>query len=179
MPNAYESGAQKAVPAVLVYAFDGDKVLLIHRVPPEWAAKGRESDYHLGKWNGLGGKLEPGESPLEAARRELEEESGLSLPLDRFRPLGVLQFPDFKAHKKEDWIVFVFRAEVRREEASRVLPEVEEGKLHWVAPERVRELPFWAGDRHFLPHVFEPKPFIGTIWYQGQDVVKHWIHCEK
>jgi 8-oxo-dGTP diphosphatase len=175
MANAYEAGTQKAIPAVLVYAFDGPRVLLIHRVPAQ--GSGREADYHLGKWNGLGGKLEPGESPLEAARRELREESGLALSLDRFRPLGMLTFPDFKAHRKEDWIVFVFRAELHEGEAAGVLAEVDEGKLHWVESGRVSELPFWAGDRHFLPHVFEGRPFLGTIWYEGQAVTRHWVQA--
>ncbi|HUP56236.1 MAG TPA: NUDIX domain-containing protein, partial [Bdellovibrionota bacterium] len=116
MPNPFEAGTRKVIPAVLVYAFDGLRVLLIHRVAPD-----RADDYHAGKWNGLGGKLELDESPLEGARRELREESGLDLPLDRFRALGTLQFPNFKAHKAEDWVVFVFRAEVRPDEASETL----------------------------------------------------------
>src|SRR5581483_1710568 len=126
MANAFESGAQKAIPAVLVYAFEGERVLLIHR-------GGKPGDYHEGKWNGLGGKLEKGESPLEAARRELHEESGLDLPEGRFRALGTITFPDFKAHKHEDWIVFVFRAEVSATEASRVHHEIQEGSLHWIS----------------------------------------------
>ena len=41
----------------------------------------KQNDYHEGKWNGLGGKFEPGESPEECAIREIEEESGLGLNL--------------------------------------------------------------------------------------------------
>jgi 8-oxo-dGTP diphosphatase len=168
MPNAFESGAQKAIPAVLVYAFVGERVLLIHR-------GGKPGDYHEGKWNGLGGKLEAGESPLQAARRELAEESGLELPEGRFRSLGALTFPDFKAHKHEDWIVFVFRVDVTANEAASVHEKVEEGSLHWIAPDKIPELPFWAGDRHFLPFVLSGRPFVGTIWYEGQEARRHWI----
>jgi 8-oxo-dGTP diphosphatase len=168
MANAFETGARKVIPAVLVYAFEGPRVLLIHR-------GGRPDDYHLGKWNGLGGKLEPDESPLEGARRELHEESGLRLPEERFRPLGTLQFPNFKAHKNEDWVVFVFRADVLPEEASDIHSQVDEGSLHWIAPEKVPELGFWEGDRHFLPFVMSGTPFLGTIWYEGQEVRNHWI----
>jgi 8-oxo-dGTP diphosphatase len=144
-------------------------------VPPEHLAGARADDYHLGKWNGLGGKLEPGESPLDAAGRELYEESGLRLPLERFQALGTLQFPDFKAHKNEDWMVFVFRAEVSAAEAAKVHSQVDEGKLHWISPDRLPELGFWAGDRYFLPHVLAARPFLGTIWYRGQEVVRQWI----
>ncbi len=170
MPNAFEAGTRKVIPAVLVYAFEGPRVLLIHRVAPD-----RPDDYHAGKWNGLGGKLEADESPLECARRELREESGLDLAPDRFRALGTLQFPNFKAHKAEDWLVFVFRAEVRPDEASETLTTSAEGRLHWIAPEKIAELGFWPGDRHFLPLVLEGKTFLGTIWYRGEEVARHWI----
>ena len=43
---------------------------MIHRVK-------KENDMHAGKWNGLGGKLEPGETPEECAIREIYEETGL------------------------------------------------------------------------------------------------------
>jgi 8-oxo-dGTP diphosphatase len=168
--NAFEAGRRKVIPAVLVYAFEGPRVLLIHRVAPD-----HPDDYHAGKWNGLGGKLEPDESPLEAALRELAEESGLRLPEERFRGLGCLQFPNFKAHRSEDWVVFVFRADVLEEEARDVPERTDEGKLHWISPERLPELGFWPGDRHFLPHVVSGTSFMGSIWYRGQDVERHWI----
>src|SRR5689334_13207618 len=103
MTNVFESGERKVIPAVLVYLRCHDHVLMIHR-----NAKGVQADYHSGKWNGLGGKCEKDESPLEAAHREVLEESGLDIPLAQFKALGVLQFPNFKAHKNEDWVVFVF-----------------------------------------------------------------------
>ena len=39
---------------------------MLHRVK-------KENDYHEGKWNGLGGKFEAGESPEECAKREIEK----------------------------------------------------------------------------------------------------------
>src|SRR5438105_13761730 len=98
--NAYESGQRKAIPAVLVYPRCGSELLMLHR------NTARKEDFHAGKWNGLGGKCEPDESPVEAARRELLEESGLEAGLADLKALGVLQFPNFKPQKAEDWIVF-------------------------------------------------------------------------
>lgn len=53
----------------LIFIRYGDEVLLINREKGSW----------MGRWNGLGGKIEKGESALEGAKRECEEESGLKL----------------------------------------------------------------------------------------------------
>ncbi len=168
--NAFESGARKMIPAVLIYVKTADDhALMIHR------QGGKPGDYHEGKWNGLGGKLEPDESPLEAARRELREESGLDLPEEAFRPLGTLQFPNFKAHKYEDWMVFVFVARVDRPHDAVRLGPCPEGSLHFVPVRDLLSLNLWPGDREFIPYVQAERPFFGTIWYRGQDVARSWV----
>lgn len=56
------------------FAFHGEGVVLIRKVKPEWQA---------GLLNGVGGKIEPGESPEQAMAREFKEEAGIdSLPID-------------------------------------------------------------------------------------------------
>lgn len=171
--NGFESGSRKLIPATLIYARLGDRVLMIHRISE--GRVGREGDYHEGKWNGLGGKLEPDESALECARRELKEESGLDLPEDRFRALGTLHFPNFKAHKNEDWLAFVYVARVEESDLSNLIAESPEGKLHWIPARDLLSLNLWPGDRLFIPLVAENKPFHGTIWYRGQEVARHSI----
>jgi len=169
--NAFESGERKNIPAVLVYAHNRGRVLMIHRDAP-----GRQStDYHAGKWNGLGGKCEPDESAWQSAAREFREESALTIEPTRFRALGTLQFPNFKAHKKEDWSVFVFVVDVEDAEAARVAQGSDEGSLHWIAESDLLELNLWPGDRRFLPHVLARTPFIGTIWYSGPEVTRYEI----
>jgi 8-oxo-dGTP diphosphatase len=166
MTNAFETGARKVIPAVLVYVRaalpDGERVLMLHRNSPD-----RPDDYHAGKWNGLGGKLEPDESFVDAARREVREESGLEV--QDVRPLGVLQFPSFKAHKDEDWLVFVLTADVGVDAVSRPLSGPE-GDLHWKRSDELLSLNLWPGDRFFIEHVIARRPFAGTIWYRGKDV---------
>ncbi len=44
------------------------QVVLIMKLHPEW---------QLGKWNGVGGKIEAGETPAEAMSREFKEEAGM------------------------------------------------------------------------------------------------------
>ena len=58
--------------ATLGYVFspDGRRVLMIHR-------NARPEDAHFGKYNGLGGKLEPGEDVVAGLRREIREEAGI------------------------------------------------------------------------------------------------------
>lgn len=169
--NAFESGARKVIPAVLVYVRAGERILMVHRNAPD-----RPDDYHAGKWNGLGGKCEPDESFVEAARREVLEESGLDLPADALRPLGVLQFPAFKAHKHEDWVCWVLVADVPPETAERALSGPE-GDLHWVPARDLLALNLWPGDRHFVPFVVDRTPFMGTIWYRGQEVERAWVRA--
>jgi 8-oxo-dGTP diphosphatase len=160
--NAYETGSQKVIPAVLLYAFHGDKMLMIHR-------NSKPGDDHLGKWNGLGGKLEKNESPRECAVREFLEESGCQTVADQWIWAGQLHFPDFKSHKSEDWSVTVFTCNLTDEQIQNIHPKTEEGTLEWIPSSEVITLNLWEGDRHFIPWVIEGKPFEGTFWYhQGK-----------
>jgi 8-oxo-dGTP diphosphatase len=145
---------------------------MIHR---HSGSQARAGDVHAGKWNGLGGKAELDESPLDTARREFHEEAGLDLDASRFRALGTLTFPNFKAAKTEDWMVFVFTVPLEAEEVSRIGRGNDEGELHWIKDDEVPALNLWPGDRHFISHILSATPFIGTIWYDGSEVKKHWI----
>ncbi len=152
--NAYQSGNQKVIPAVLLYAFLDDRVLMIEK-----------ADH----WNGLGGKLELGESPLEAAVREFDEESGLSSRPEQWRWLGHLYFPNFRPQKQEDWSVTVWTIELQE---SAPLQNPPEGKLHWVPLREVSQLTLWDGDTQFIPHVLSRTPFQGTLFYQDGRCVR-------
>jgi len=175
--NPFESGARKAIPAVLVYVRDPQgRALMIHRDAALRAERGgRADDFHSGKWNGLGGKLDAGESPLEAAAREIREEAGLEIRLEEFRALGMITFPLFKPHKDEDWLVFLFDARIDAARASRPLGPCDEGSLHWIEPARIAELPMWPGDELFVPRILAGRSVMGTIWYDGGKVSRSWI----
>ena len=171
MSNPFESGARKAIPAVLVYVKSADRTLMLHRN----ASTPGKVDYHSGKWNGLGGKCEADESFLECARRELREESGLDLEASRFQALGFLHFPNFKAQKSEDWLVWVYSAEIPYDQMESTDVTGPEGDLRWIPTKDLTALNLWAGDRLFIPYVTVGRKFTGTIWYEGQGVVKHEI----
>ena len=168
MPNAFETGHRKVIPAVLAYLErEGQVLMLLRNV--------KAGDYHQGKYNGLGGKLEPDESPREAARREVQEEAGVDLPARAYRLLGTLQFPNFKPQKGEDWVVWVFTAQLTP--SQQAWPKGPEGTLEWIPKSKVLDLNLWQGDRQFIPHVLANRPFAGTIWYQGEDVVRHEVEA--
>jgi 8-oxo-dGTP diphosphatase len=135
---------------------DGARVLMVHRTA-------RADDQQLGKYNGLGGKLEPHEDVAAGMRRELREEAGLEVEAMRLR--GTISWPGFGT-AGEDWFGFVFVVDAFTGEAP---PRNAEGTLSWVPRERLLELPMWEGDRHFLPLVFDddPRPFHGVMPYEG------------
>ncbi len=143
--------------ATLGYVFspDGRRVLLVHR-------NRRPDDAHLGKYNGLGGKLEPGEDVVACMRREIREESGIDC--EQMQLKGTIGWPGF-GKGGADWFGFIFRIDRFRGEP---WSENAEGSLEWVAIERVLELPLWEGDRFFLPLIFEAseRQFHGVMPYR-------------
>src|SRR5438045_8293011 len=80
---------------------DGTHVLMIHR-------NKRPDDVHFGKYNGLGGRLEPDEDVVSGMRREILEESGLVA--EGMTLQGTISWPGFGKHG-EDWFGFIFRIE--------------------------------------------------------------------
>lgn len=131
------------------------KVLLIHR-------NARKDDQHLGKYNGLGGKMENDEDVVECMRREIREEANLECTDMQLR--GTISWPGFGPNG-EDWLGFVFLVTAYEGTA----PESnEEGTLEWMPLETIMDLPMWEGDRQFLPLVFDddPRAFHGVMPYR-------------
>lgn len=144
--------------ATLCYVRKNEKTLMLHRVK-------KQNDIHEGKWNGLGGKMEPGETPEECARREVFEEAGLIVHELIFK--GILTFPLF-AHD-EDWYAFVFTTDDFEGE----LIDSVEGNLRWIETERLPELELWEGDRQFLPLLDRPGFFSGKFVYKNGALVDY------
>jgi len=134
---------------------DGQRVLLVHR-------NRRQDDPHLGKYNGLGGKLHAGEDVVACMRREVREEAGLECLTLRLR--GTVSWPGF-GKQGEDWFGFIF---VIDHWSGIPLQSNPEGSLEWTDIERITDLPLWEGDRHFLPLVFAAgeQQFHGVMPYR-------------
>ncbi|HRI87029.1 MAG TPA: 8-oxo-dGTP diphosphatase [Candidatus Hydrogenedentes bacterium] len=139
-----------------VISADRTRVLLVHR-------NKRESDQHLGKYNGLGGKLHADEDVVACMKREVREEAGIECTDMKLR--GTISWPGFGPNG-EHWLGFIFRIDAYDGEPFR---DNEEGTLEWIAIDRILDLPLWEGDRHFLPLVFsaEEKTFHGVMPYEN------------
>ena len=138
-----------------IFSADARQVLLIHR-------DRRPDDAHLGKYNGLGGKLHDDEDVVACMRREIREEAGVECT--QLQLAGTISWPGF-GKNGEDWLGFVFRILAF---SGTPLTENPEGSLQWVDVERVLTLPLWEGDRHFLPLIFDRAhpPFHGVMPYR-------------
>ncbi len=138
--------------ATLCYVKHNGYTLMLHRVK-------KHNDMHAGKWNGLGGKLNEGETPEECVVREVCEEAGLVIRNPKLH--GVLTFPAFA--NNEDWYAFLFTAT----EFEGALIDSAEGVLRWVPDEELLDLNLWEGDRVFLPWLEQSKFFSGKFVYKG------------
>ncbi len=144
---------------------DGERTLLVHRTY-------RETDENLGKYNGVGGHVERGEDIATCMKREIMEETGLTVESMRMR--GTMVWADF-GPSKEDWLGFIF---VVDKWSGVPFKDNEEGVLSWERIDSLDSLPMWKGDRLFLPLVFGPDPrqFHGYMRYEG-DEPRDW-RCE-
>lgn len=125
--------------ATLCYIQHENKTFMIHR-------NKRENDMHLGKYNGLGGKLEAGETPRECAIREVKEECNLQV--DELKLAGVITWnPNIDCKR---WIGFVY---VITKFTGDVINNCPEGELEWVENNKLLSLPLWESDHVFLPKV--------------------------
>lgn len=127
-----------------VLSADGREVLMVHRIA-------RLDDEQLGKWNGLGGKVEIGEDVWTGMARELREEANIEVTAMRLR--GTVSWPGFHADGSAV-LGFIFVVDAWTGD---IPPRNAEGPLVWQPIDGLGELAMWAGDRYFLPHVFDPE----------------------
>jgi len=140
------------IPATLMFVVDGDKVLLIRK----------KRGIGAGKINGPGGKIDPGESPLESAVRETVEELHIR-PLDPVK-MGELWFamshiPDIHCH--------VFRAT----RWSGTPTETHEATPIWTPVDAIPFDEMWEDDQHVLPHMLTGRTFLGRFIFAGERIL--------
>lgn len=134
--------------ATILFVIKDGRILLIEK----------KRGLGAGKINGPGGKIDPGETPLEAAIRETQEE--LCITPHAPRKLGELRFsmsdcPDILCH--------VYRAD----DFSGTPTETDEAVPVWTALDAIPYPRMWADDLHWLPLLLEERSFLGRFVFEG------------
>ena len=145
--------------STLCYVTRGSEVLMLHRVK-------KEKDINKDKWLGVGGKLEPGESPFDCARREIKEETGVAVKDLKYR--GIITFVSdlYGTEYMHLFTASEFDGEIDY--------DCDEGKLEWVKKEKVPSLPIWEGDKIFFELMEKEERFFSLkLCYEGDRLVSH------
>lgn len=151
--------------ATICYLDNGSHFLMLHR-------NKKPNDIHEGKWIGVGGKLEAGESPDECAIREIYEETGLRVK--KLHMAGMITFPDFT--ENTDWYTYVFKVT----DFEGTMIDCNEGTLEWVAYDQVLTKPTWEGDHTFVSWLLEDKPYFSAkFYYEGDKLLDYSVRFNE
>ncbi len=130
----------------------------------------KKKGFGQGKYVGIGGKIEKGETAKEAVIREVKEEIGVELEKENIEEVGVLRFI---FPKKPSWsqevVCFVTK---RWQKAPK---ESEEIKPVWVEKDKIPFDKMWDDAKYWLPFVLNEKKLQGTFVYEKGKVVEYCI----
>lgn len=142
----------------LCYIENDDAVLMLHRVK-------KKQDVNKGKWIGVGGKFEAGESPDDCLLREVYEETGLTLTRWRYRGIITFVYNDNDAEYMHLYTADDFQGTI--------VENCAEGILRWIPKSELHTLNLWQGDRIFLRLLNESyPPFSLKLVYHNDDLLE-------
>lgn len=124
----------------------------------------KKRGFGAGRWNGFGGKVEPGETMEEAARREMQEESGVDI--ETMEKVGIHEFC-FESNLEEVLEVHVFRVDAFNGEPR----ETEEMRPQWFAFDEIPYDTMWPDDIYWLPLFLQGKKFKTKFLFGENDTV--------
>ena len=142
---------------VTVYIFKDDEVLLLFR-------NKKKIDINKGKYIGVGGHIEEGETPIEAAEREVKEETGFEVNNLEYRCHVEFHYDNFE----EEMHVFTTK------EFSGEMIKCDEGDLSWQKTSELMNIPMWEGDKYFLKPIMDNHPFFKMrLKYINDILIEH------
>lgn len=146
----------KQLDLTLLYLIKDDQVLL--------AMKKR--GFGEGKWNGVGGKIESGESITDSLERECQEEIGVT-PTN-YKKVGELCFNEHHNGERKIMNLFVFTAD----DWTGHIAESEEMKPKWYKKTNIPLNDMWPADQHWLPEVLTGKLIVGNFILAEDESIK-------
>ena len=148
----------------LCYLERGDEYLMLHRTK-------KKNDENHDKWIGVGGKFEANESPEDCMRREIFEETGLTVTDYRYRGIVTFVSDIYETEYMHLFTVTDWTGEAR---------ECDEGELAWIKKQKLFDLTLWQGDRIFLKLLQEDVPFFSLkLTYQGDNLTEAVLNGKK
>lgn len=148
----------------LCYLERGDEYLMLHRTK-------KKNDENHDKWIGVGGKFEANESPEDCMRREIFEETGLTVTDYRYRGIVTFVSDIYETEYMHLFTVTDWTGEAR---------ECDEGELAWIKKQKLFDLTLWQGDRIFLALLQEDVPFFSLkLTYQGDNLLEAILNGQK
>ena len=140
----------------LCYPERDGKYLMLHRTK-------KERDENRDKWIGVGGKFEYGESPEDCMKREVLEETGLTVTAFRYRGIVTFVSNEYGTEYMHLFTCTDWTGEMR---------ECDEGELAWIDKKALLALPMWEGDRIFLELLETDALFFSLkLVYEGERLV--------
>ena len=147
----------KTIETVSIYLFRNDQILLLFR-------NKKEHDINHGKYIGVGGHIEEGETPDIAIDREVKEESSLDIISKKLRAKITFHFDEFIEHMYL-YTSFDFKGNII---------ECNEGTLEWIDINNLNNIPMWEGDRYFLKPIFEEDSYFEMeFFYEGDKLLSY------
>lgn len=141
-----------------VYLIKDDMWLMLYR-------NQKEDDMNAGKYIGVGGKQENGETIEECAIREVKEETGLDVHALQLAGTVLFHSP---IHQ-ECMYVYITN------DFSGSIHQCDEGQLQYIHTNKILQLPLWQGDILFLKRILHNQlPFHYIYFYDENDNLIHY-----
>ena len=148
--------ANKIVNTVTCYLICGDEFLLLYR-------NKKKNDFNHGKYIGVGGHIEKGETPDIAIDREVKEETNFDIISKELKALIIFYFDEFEEH------MYLYTSKDFKGE----MKECNEGTLEWVDYHNFDKIPMWEGDKYFIKPLLNNEPYFEmSFLYEKDKLIK-------